>query len=244
MSDTKEDLVGSAETIREYLFYMADQKYQEFQSGLVPGNDLIIGVRIPVLRKYAKELLKSCKAAELLQIIADVYYEEVLLQGMVIGLQPKPEWEVVVKQIQGFVPKIDNWAVCDIFCGGLKITKQYKEEMFAVLEPYISSEAEFERRFGIVMLLSYYMEEEWLDKLFFIFERVSLEGYYVQMAVAWAVSICLVKFYQRTLVYLSGCGLDDFTYNKALQKATESYRITKEQKEHLRSLKRVKKRKE
>lgn len=227
--------------IREHLYTLADKNYQEFQRGLVPGNNSIIGVRVPVLRKYAKELLKEQKASDLLQIVANDYYEEILLQGMLIGLQPKPDWETVVAQIKIFVPKIDNWAICDIFCGELKITKNYLEEMYTIIEEYLISEAEFARRFGVVMLLDYYIEEAYLDQLFEKFDMINLDGYYVQMAVAWAVSICLIKYYQRTLAYLEHCTLDDFTYHKALQKAIESYRLTREQKDFLRTKKRNRK---
>lgn len=229
---------GKAKEIREHLFDIADAKYKEFHSGLVPGNDTIIGVRVPVLRAYAKELLKEEKAERLLEIIADGYYEEIMLQGMVIGLQPKPDYETVMQQVREFVPKIDNWAVCDIFCGGLKIAGKHKEELRPVLEEYLESGKEFERRFAVVMLLDYYIEETYLDWMFEHFDRMNREGYYVQMAVAWAVSVCLVKAYEKTCAWLAHCQLDDFTYNKALQKACESYRLDGQQKDALRKKKR------
>ena len=143
----------------------------------------------------------------------------------------------VLKQIRQFVPKIDNWAICDVFCAGLKQTKKHKKEMWNFLQKYLKSNKEFEIRFGIVMILDYYIEEEYLEKIFAIFDDITSDAYYVQMAVAWAISICLIRFYNETIKYLRIAKLDKFTYNKALQKAIESYRITKEQKDELKNMK-------
>ncbi len=226
----------TAQRIKEHLFEIADTKYKEFHGGLVPGCDTIIGVRVPVLRAYGKELLKKESAEVLLHIIDCQYYEEIMLRGMIIGLQPRPAWEQVKEQIVEYVPYIDNWAICDIFCAGLKITNRHKEEIYEMLLGYIGSEREFERRFGVVMLLDYYIEEAYLKKLFEIFDTMNREGYYVQMAVAWAISVCLVKYYDETMAYMKLCRLDDFTYNKALQKGFESYRLPTAQKVDLRRI--------
>lgn len=222
--------------IKEKLFELSDQKYKEFHSGLCPGTDNIIGVRVPVLRNYAKELAKKYNIEELLQEIDNQYYEEIMLQGMLIGLE-KQDFNTLQKQIRQFVPKIDNWAICDVFCAGIKQTKKHKKEMWNFLQKYLKSNKEFEIRFGIVMILDYYIEEEYLKKIFDIFDDTTSDAYYVQMAVAWAISICLIRFYNETIKYLRIAKLDKFTYNKALQKAIESYRITKEQKEELKNMK-------
>lgn len=141
------------------------------------------------------------------------------------------------KHIEEFVPKIDNWAVCDVFCAGLKITKKYKEQMWELLQKYLQADQEFQIRFGIVMILDFYIEKDYLQKDFEIFDTILNTDYYVQMAVAWAISICLIKFYDETISYLKIAKLDNFTYNKALQKALESYRITNEKKEFLKKMK-------
>ena len=117
-------MVITGEDIRQKLVSLVDEKYKEFHSGLVPGCDTILGVRVPVLRNYAKELLRDCTAEELLSVITDDSYEEIMLQGMIVGLQKKPDWENVLEQIRDYVPKISNWALCDVFCAGLKITKK------------------------------------------------------------------------------------------------------------------------
>lgn len=222
--------------IKEKLFELADSKYKEFHSKLCPGTNNIIGVRIPILRKYAKEIANQCEIKEILKQIDNKYYEEIMLQGMLIGIE-KEEFKKVKKHIEEFIPKIDNWAVCDVFCAGLKITKNNKEEMWDFIQKYLKTDKEFEIRFAIVMILDFYIEEEYLQKNFKIFDNINSQDYYVQMAVAWAISICLIKFYDETIKYLSNANLDTFTYNKALQKAIESYRITDENKEKLRQMK-------
>lgn len=212
------------------------------------GN--ILGVRVPILRDYAKKLAKEYEIHDLLTYIDNEYYEEIMLQGMLIGLENDKDKNKVknkdirnikhiLKDIEKFVPKIDNWAVCDGFCTGLKITKKHKKEMWDFLQKYVTSDKEFEIRFGIVMILDYYITEEYLEKDFSIFDDIKSDRYYVQMAVAWAISICLIKFYDKTIEYLKHAKIDKFTYNKALQKAIESYRISDEQKAELRKMKKI-----
>lgn len=223
--------------IEKSLYSLQDKKYQEFQKGLCPGVVNIIGVRIPELRKLAKELLKNYSSKELLENINDNYYEELMLQGMVIG-GAKEDINTILKYVKEFVPKIDNWAVCDTFCTSLKITKKYKKEMWKFIQEYLKSDKEFELRFAIVMILGYFIDEEYLEKDFKIFNNIKSDKYYVKMALAWAISICVIKYYDRTVKYLEKEAiLDDFTYNKAIQKARESYRLSKEQKDFLNTLK-------
>ena len=226
------------EIIKEKLHSLSDNKYKEFHGGLCPGTNNIIGVRVPILRAYAKELAKQYEIKELLEEIDDEFYEEIMLKGMLIGLS-KESFEVVKEYIQNFVPKIDNWAVCDVFCGGLKMTKKYKAEMWEFIQKYLDSDAEFDIRFGVVIILSYYIDEDYIEQDFKVFNSVKSQDYYVKMAVAWAISVCLIKFYDETMVYLRDTAeLDKFTYNKAIQKAIESYRINDEQKQCLRKMKR------
>lgn len=223
--------------IKEDLFKLQDKKYQEFHSKLCPGTDNIIGIRIPVLREYAKKLLKENDFKTLINYIDDEYYEEIMLQGMLIGLA-KSNFNEIKPYIENFIPKIDNWAICDTFCAGLKITKKYKREMWNLINTYITSDEEFFIRFAVVMILDYYIEEEYIKENFKIFNNIKSDKYYVQMAVAWAISICFAKYFDKTIKYMKTANLDDFTYNKAIQKAIESYRITKEEKDILRKMKR------
>ncbi len=227
--------------IKQELKQLADEKYKEFHKGLCPGTENILGVRVPVLREYAKKLSKEYDIRELLNDIDNEYYEEIMLQGMLIGLEKAKDNDIenILKDIEEFVPKIDNWAICDVFCAGLKITKQHLIEIWEFIQKYLVSDKEFEIRFGVVMILDYYITEEYLGKNFAIFNHIKSNQYYVQMAVAWAISICLIKFYDKTIEYLEQAKIDKFTYNKAIQKAIESYRISDEQKTELRKMKKM-----
>lgn len=222
--------------IREKIFELADEKYKEFHSGLCPNTNNIVGVRVPVLRNYAKELAKG-DFRNYLTNAKDEYYEEVMLQGMVIGLA-KMELEERLDYIKRFVPKIDNWAICDVFCAGLKFVNKNKEEVWKFLGQYLKSNKEFEIRFGVVMLLDFYTTEDYIDRVIKILNEIKHEGYYVKMAVAWAISVCYIKFPSETIKLLQENELDDFTYNKALQKIIESYRVSEEDKEVIRTMKR------
>ena len=227
------------QNIKEELKGLADKKYKEFHKGLCPGTENILGVRVPILRNYAKKLAKEYEIKALLENIDNEYYEEIMLQGMLIGLEKDKDIQNILEDIERFVPKIDNWAVCDVFCAGLKITKKHLQEMWDFLQKYVTSDKEFEIRFGVVMILDYYITEDYLERIFAIFDSIKSNQYYVQMAVAWAISIYLIKFYDKTINYLKTSQIDRFTYNKALQKAIESYRITDEQKTFLRKMKKI-----
>lgn len=224
--------------IRQDLFKMQDLKYKEFHSSLCPNLDHIIGVSVPKLREYAKNLYKNNNLKDIK--IEDRYYEELVIKGMLIGFQTRTPIEEVIKQIKEFVPKINSWAVCDVFCAGLKITKKYPYEMFEFIKQYLKSKQEYEVRFAIVMLLDYYINDKYIDEVLKILDNIKSDKYYVQMANAWAISICLIKYYNKTLEFLKTTKIDNFTYNKGIQKAIESYRITNEQKKYLKALKRRK----
>lgn len=224
------------EEIENRIFELADTKYKEFHSGLCPNINNIVGVRVPVLRNYAKELAKS-DFRTYLNNAKDDYYEETMLQGMVIGLS-KMELEERLNYIKKFVPKIDNWAICDVFCAGLKFTNKNKEIVWEFLKVYNNSVEEFELRFFIVMLLDYYITDKHINEVISILDNIKHKGYYVKMAIAWTISAAYIKYPKITMKYLINNTLDDFTYNKALQKIIESYRVSDSDKEIIRSMKR------
>lgn len=224
------------EKIREQLIVQSEENYQKFSSRLLPNVDNILGVRIPNLRKMAKEIAKGEWRAYLEQANHQ-YFEELMIQGMVIGYAKAPV-EEIVDYVRIFVPKITNWSVCDSFCSGLKITNKNKEIMWEVLLPYLSSDKEFEVRFAVVMLLNYYVDSEYIERVLQLLNGVQHEGYYAKMAVAWAISICYIKMPEPTLLFLKKNNLDDFTYHKALQKITDSLVIDQDTKVIIRSMKR------
>ncbi len=223
-------------TIREKLFELSDEEYKKFHSKLCPGTYNIIGVRLPLLRKLAKEVAKD-NWRKYINAAQNEYYEEIMLQGIVLGCA-KADANERLSYITDFIPKIYNWAICDSFCAGLKFTETNRSMVLEYLKPYLSSEKEFEMRFAIVMLLDFYIKEDYIDQVLVLLDSAKHEGYYVKMAVAWAISLCYIKFPEKTMEYLKNNTLDDFTYNKALQKITESLRVDKETKTLIRSMKR------
>jgi 3-methyladenine DNA glycosylase AlkD len=229
-------MYNSVKTVKARLKALAQEEYRKFTSALIPGDDVILGVRLPLIRSLAKEIAKR-DWREYLAAAEDEYFEETMLQGFVIGLV-KIDAEERLRLIAGFVPKIRNWSVCDSFCAGLKFTEKNKELVWMFLQPYLSSEKEFDLRFAVVMLMDYFIEEKYIDRILKLFDDVRHDGYYVKMAVAWALSVCYVKFPEKTMAYLQHNELDDFTYNKALQKIIESNRVDSGTKDLMRGMKR------
>lgn len=224
------------DTIRNRIIALADENYRQFHSRLCPNTTNILGVRLPLLKTLAKEITKG-DWRTYLAVAQNEYYEEILLQGLVIGFA-KGTVEEVLSYTADFIPKIDNWAICDSFCANLKITKKHPARVLEFLQPYLTSTNEFELRFAIVMLLDFYITDDYIDQILLELDKVKHDGYYVKMAVAWALSICYIKYAEKTMQYLKHTALDDFTYNKALQKITESLRVSKEEKAIIRSMKR------
>ncbi|MGO4548184.1 DNA alkylation repair protein [Paenibacillus sp. 2TAB23] len=224
--------------IKEQLHALAEEDYRIFTSALIPNVTNILGVRLPQLRKLAKPIAKG-DWREYLNHAESDYFEEVMLEGMVIGLI-KAEPEELLRRIADFVPKIDNWSVCDSFCIGLKMAQTNKAAVWDFIQPYLASSKPYEIRFGVVMLLNFYIEEAYIDRLLALLDQTDRSSYYVQMAVAWAISICYIKLPEVTQRYLEDNTLDDFTYNKALSKITESYRVNPETKSRIRGMKRKK----
>ena len=235
------------ETVRKRLEEASDPEYRDFHSRLLPGITGIMGVRTPELRGIAKDLKKSgwreyikevsCAWKEKGQGADGVLYDEMIIWGLCIcgGCR---DWDTARKYITGFVPAINNWAVCDIFCGSLKITSRYKEEVWQFILPYFRSDREYDLRFGTVMLLSHYADQDHLDRALTLLDGIHHTGYYARMAVAWAVSVYFVKFPDQVMKYLKQSSLDDWTYNKALQKITESFRVDRETKQLIREMRR------
>jgi len=222
--------------IREKLFELSDNQYKQFHSGLCPGTNNIIGVRVPILKNYAKEIAKQDYKAYL-ENARDDYYEEVMLQGIVIGFA-KMNIEESQYYLTRFIPKIDNWAICDVTIATLKLTKKYKKEMWEFIQNYLKSSKEFELRFAIVMMLDYYITQDYIEQVLQILNNIKHDGYYVKMAVAWAISVAFTKFPEKTWQLIKNNKLDDFTYNKSLQKIVESYRVDDMVKQEIKQMKR------
>lgn len=222
------------EEVLKQLMAEAEPLYRAFSANLLPGVQGILGVRLPTLRRLAKTIAKGDVEAYL-QTKPGEYHEERLLRGLVIGIL-KEEPQVILRHIAEFIPEIDNWAICDSFCSGLKITKQHKNLVWEFLQPYFVSEEEYFARFAVVMLLNYYVEEDRMEEVLATLRSVQSQAYYAKMAVAWAISVCMAKDPEQTLRFLDKNSFDEFTIKKALQKSMESYRVSESTKSIIRQL--------
>lgn len=230
-------------TIHEHLLKLAEDGNKKFTESLNPGVENILGIRIPALRQLASQIAGD-DWQSYLQTAGTYYMEERMLQGMVIGRLKIKDVEEYLARVRRFVPLINSWSVCDTFdfCGKQRFVDKNKERVWLFLEEWMRSDKEYEIRFGVVMAMAHYIDEAYIDKVLQWMDRISHEGYYVKMAVAWALSVCYVKFPGKTMAYLKKNHLDSFTYNKALQKIIESYRVSAEDKETIRGMKRKSKR--
>ncbi len=224
--------------IRQHLEQMTERKYSDFQSALHPGVEHILGIRLPQLREYARTLARESGTA-VLDDTEDYYFEETMLRGMVIGyvsvsLQERFE------RMREFIPLIHSWGVCDSFVSTLKFTRKQQPLVWEFLQPYCSSEKEFEQRFAAVMLLSKFVNEEYIEKTLVALERIGTQSYYASMGVAWALAECVIRFPDRTLPYLIEQRFDADTHNRAIQKCCDSYRVPDDRKALLKTL-RIKK---
>lgn len=226
------------EDIREELYGLADEDYKKFHSRLLPGTENILGVRIPELRKLAKKMVKE-DWQDYFNSAPDKYYEEDMLRGFLVGYA-KLSLTERLEYIRRFLPSISNWAVCDCFCSSLKFADKNREAVWEFLKPYFLSKKTYELRFAAVMALDYFTLPEYAKAVFEYFDGITNKDYYVQMGVAWAVSVFYVHMPEATEKYICSNKLDDFTHNKAIQKICESYRVDKAVKARLKTLKRKK----
>lgn len=228
------------ERIREELFSMQDLSYREFHSRLMPDveKDTVIGIRVPVLRKYVKELAKDPEIGEFLEDLPHRYYEENNVHGFLI--QQMKEYGQCMEELEKFLPYINNWATCDMTSP--KVFKKHKEELLEAVRRWIVSDHVYTVRYGIGMLMQHYLDEDFREEYPQMVSEIRSEEYYVNMMIAWYFATALAKQYETILPYIEKQKLDVWTHNKTIQKACESYRITPEQKAYLRTLK-VKKKK-
>lgn len=226
------------EGILSELGAMKDEKYRQFNERIVniPAGSSI-GVRTPLLRAYGKELVRreDFSLDGLLRFPGEVF-EVRLLKCFCVGYKKMPFAEKRA-YIERCLPFIDGWAVCDLFCSTLKEAKRHREELLPLLRACVEEGSEYYQRFAYVMLLGCYMEREFLPEIFSLLEKAHTQFYYTHMGAAWLIAEVLVKFYGEGVRYLQTSALDAKTLNKAVQKARESYRLTEEQKNSLKSLK-------
>ncbi len=225
----------TAKAIQKHLLSIQDSSYRDFHAKLIPTIDKerIIGIRTPILRAYAKEVRKTMDAEQFFNDLPHYYYEENNLHAFMIG--ETKDYETCLAQIEAFLPYIDNWATCDT--GAPKIFAKHKQELLPHIEKWITSDKPYTIRFGINMLMRLYLEDEFKVEYAKKVAEIKSEEYYVNMMIAWYFATALAKQYDAIIPFLEQPVLERWTHNKTIQKACESYRITPEQKQYLRTLK-------
>lgn len=222
------------EIIKE-LFNKQDIKYRDFQAKLIPSKtaDDMIGVRTPELRKYAKELLKREDSGEFLEILPHEYFDEDQLHAFIIsGIK---DYDKCMQEVDKFLPFVDNWATCDQLSP--KVFKKHRTELLKQINKWIKSKETYTVRFAIRMLMEHFIDENFDVKYPEMVAKIRSDEFYINMMIAWYFATALAKQYDAVLPFIEEKKLDKWTHNKAIQKSVESYRITTEQKEYLKTLK-------
>ena len=220
--------------ITKSLFSLQDAQYRAFQIKLIPniGPDSIIGVRTPALRSLAAELLKAGGYEEFLGDLPHRYFEENQLHAFIVsGMKDYP---TCIKQVNRFLPFVDNWATCDQMSP--KVFRKHRQELFSEIMRWIRSDRTYTIRFGVGMLMEHFLDEDFDPDCLRIVAEIRSEEYYVKMMIAWYFATALTKQYDSALPIIENRSLDPWTHNKAIQKASESYRIPPDRKAYLKSL--------
>ena len=232
----KEGLKWNRSLYNKYLDLLKsniDIKYRDFNKKLIFTKDKVLGVRTPSLRKIAKDISKT-DICSFLDLNTDTYYEEKMVYGFVLGyLKDKKTFDRYLYQ---FIEKIDNWAICDMCISSFKIMKR-DNSYYDVALDLIKSEKEFYIRAGLIIMLDHYVDDIHIKDILKQVDKINTDMYYVNMARAWLISICFIKYKEETLKYLKNNNLDKFTYNKAISKMCDSYRVSLEDKEMLKYMK-------
>ncbi|MGN0022447.1 MAG: DNA alkylation repair protein [Elusimicrobiaceae bacterium] len=217
-----------------FLKQNSDEKARKFSASLIPGANLL-GVKLPVLRKLAAEIAKG-DWEEFFLYAPEEYTEYVMLKGFLLG--HIKDIKTLLKYLKLYIPKINNWAVCDSPLSSLKLIKKHQAEVWRFIQPYVKDKREYYARAAACLLMDFFVDEVYIDRTLLALREIKAEEYYRQMAVAWAVSVCYVKFPEKTESLLKNNDFDDFTHNKAISKIRDSFRVSKEDKERLKSLRR------
>ena len=222
--------------IYKELVSLQDKGYRDMQITIIPtvDADSIIGVRTPALRTLAKELSKREDIGQFLDSLPHKYFEENQLHAFI--LSGMKDAERAFELVDKFLPYVDNWATCDQMSP--KIFKKHKELLLEYTDKWIGSDHPYVKRFGIGMLMEHFLDENFKTSYLTKVSKIRSDEYYVNMMIAWYFATALAKQYDATLPYIEKNKLDIWTHNKSIQKAVESYRITPEQKEYLKTLKR------
>ena len=224
------------DVITDKLFKLQDKKYQDFSSKLIPNidKDTIIGVKNPKLRELAKEIKDEEYIQDFLDELPHKYQEEYLLHGILLSIKYKDIDELLLR-LDIFLNYANNWAVTDIISP--KLFKKYPDKVYKYITKWCKSKHEYKVRFGVVSLLQFYLDDNYRDSELTLINSIKYDSYYVNMAIAWFYSFALIKQYDKVINLFEEKKLNKWIHNKSIQKATESYRVSDDKKEYLRSLK-------
>ena len=218
----------------QYLITQKDEKYKKFHSSLVLNSKYeMIGIRVPIMRKIAKEIAKT-NIEEFLKYAQNNYYEEIMIQGLVIS-HIKDE-KIFNKYFKEYISKIDNWALCDTFCSTIKIVEKHEDKYFKEAVKMSLNKKEFISRIGLVMILDHFMNQKNLETIFDTLNKIESEKFYINMAEAWLICEMYIRFPKETKIFMQKNNLNKFTHNKAISKIHDSYRVSKDEKEYLSTL--------
>ena len=219
-----------------YLKSLSEPKYRDFHKNLTKTKYEILGIRVPLLRHLAKEKLKT-DYLSFLKYCGNKYYEEVFIEGIVIsGIKDE---EIFIEHFYKFLDKIDNWAICDSFCNSLKRFKKEPDKYFSICKDLaLQYDKTYYARVGLICILNHFISKEYLKEIFNILDTIKSDEYYLNMAESWLVCEIYTKYPKETTSYLKKNKLNKFTQNKAISKIHDSYRVSKEEKEYLNTLKR------
>ena len=220
--------------ITEELFGLQDRQYRDFQAKLIPTveKDRIIGVRTPMLRKMAKQMIKQNEAEVFIKTLPHRFFDENQLHAFIIS--EEKDIEKCMSETERFLPYIDNWATCDQLSP--KVFKKHKNELLPHIKRWIKSDETYTVRFAVGMLMQHFLDESFDLEYPMMVASVRSEEYYINMMLAWYFATALAKQYTDIIPFIEGRRLSQWVHNKAIQKSVESYRITPEQKEYMRSL--------
>ena len=220
--------------IQEYLLSNVDQKYRAFTLPLIPNVDpkTFIGVRLPIIKKYAKDL-DAKEREKFLHSLPHQYHEENILHAFI--LSNIKDYDSFIKEVDAFLPYVSNWSTCDTICN--KHLNKYKDRLIVEIYKWLKSDQIYRVRYAVKCLMNYYLGEDFKEEHLLKIQEVKIEDYYVKMMIAWYLATGLAKNYDSFIKAIENKSFDTFTHNKAIQKAVESYRVNDAQKAYLKTLK-------
>jgi 3-methyladenine DNA glycosylase AlkD len=212
-----------------------DEKYKVFMSGLIPSvaPDQILGVRTPALKAMAKQLKKDERTGAFLTQLPHTYFEENQLHGFLIS--EIRDFETCICALEKFLPYMDNWATCDQTSP--KVFKKHREELLPYIQKWLQSPHTYTVRFAVGMLMQHFLDADFKPEYLEMVSEIRSEEYYINMEIAWYMATALAKQWDAAIPYLEQGKMEKWVHNRTIQKARESYRITEEQKDYLKMLK-------